>query len=62
MLEDTLDPRPPSGELVRLVEELASGRGRPAAEVGDWLLGWHDREGTWTNLRNVEHWVERSAR
>lgn len=24
------------------------------------LKGWHDREGVWTNLRNIEHWLERN--
>lgn len=61
MLEDSLDPRPLSGEVARLIEELATGRGGPVVDMGDWLLGWHDREGTWTNLRNVEHWIERAA-
>jgi hypothetical protein len=62
MLEDSLDPRPLSEELARLIEELANGCGRPAAEVGDWLLCWHDREGAWTNLRNVAHWIEHATR
>ncbi len=44
-----------------LIEERARRRDRPATDVGDWLLGWHDREGAWTNLRNVQHWIDRAA-
>ena len=61
MLEDSLDPRPHPGEFARVLEEHAAGRGRSMAELGDWLLGWHDREGAWTNLRNVQHWIDRAA-
>ena len=31
------------------------------ADLAHWLRGWHDREGAWTNLRNVEHWMERAG-
>jgi hypothetical protein len=26
----------------------------------DWLKSWNDREGYWTNLRNIEHWLSRA--
>ena len=58
MLEDSLDPRQHPGEFARLIQERV---GRPEADRGDWLLGWHDREGAWTNLRNVQHWIDRAA-
>jgi hypothetical protein len=61
MLEDSLDPRPHPAEFARLIQERDGGCGRPAVDVGDWLLGWHDREGTLTNLRNVQHWIDRAA-
>jgi hypothetical protein len=35
---------------------------RDALYLESLLKGWHDREGVWTNLRNIEHWLERSRR
>ena len=61
MLEDSLDPRQHPGEFARLIQERVGGVGRPEADLGDWLLGWHDREGAWTNLRNVQHWIDRAV-
>jgi hypothetical protein len=26
----------------------------------DWLRSWNDREGFWTNLRNIDHWLARA--
>jgi hypothetical protein len=62
MLEDSLDPRPHPAEFAGLIEERAAERGQPSADVAGWLLSWHDREGAWTNLRNVEHWIEYATR
>jgi len=30
------------------------------ADLLHWLRGWHDREGAWANLRNIEHWIDRA--
>jgi hypothetical protein len=60
MLEDALDPRPRPEPFARLIAERAAARGRSAADPVHWLRGWHDREGAWTNLRNIEHWIDRA--
>ncbi len=60
MTDDKLDPRPCPDPFARalavriaaLPEDLQPAR---------WLSGWNDREGVWTNLRNVEHWIERAG-
>jgi hypothetical protein len=62
MLEESLDPRPHPGQFARLMAQRAAERCRPAADTDEWLRSWHDREGAWTNLRNVEHWIEYAAR
>jgi hypothetical protein len=61
MLEDTLDPRPQPEPFARLIAERAAERGHTPADLVHWLRGWHDREGAWTNLRNIEHWMERAG-
>ena len=60
MLEETLDPRPEPDLFARLISARAADRGHDAADLAHWLRGWHDREGAWTNLRNLEHWMERA--
>ena len=61
MLEETLDPRPQPDPFARLIAALVAERGHDPADVAQWLRGWHDREGAWTNLRNVAHWMERAG-
>ena len=61
MLEDTLDPRPPPDCFARLIADRAAELGHSPAELALLLRGWHDREGAWTNLRNLEHWIERAG-
>jgi hypothetical protein len=61
MLEETLDPRPQHQSFARLIAARAAARGHDAAELARWLGGWHDREGAWTSLRDVEHWIERAG-
>jgi len=60
MLEETLDPRPQPELFARLLVERATGRGQDPADLLHWLRGWHDREGAWANLRNIEHWIDRA--
>lgn len=60
MLEETLDPGPPPERFAHALAELARRAGHDAADVATWLRGWHDREGDWTHLRNLEHWIARA--
>jgi len=61
MLEESIDPRPPPDQFARwLAARAAEGAQRNRAE--SWLRGWHDQEGAWANVRNFEHWIERSRR
>ena len=61
MLEETLDPRPPAEQFARLMATRAAERGHSPTDLTRWFATWHDREGAWTNLRNLEHWIERSG-
>ena len=61
MLEETLDPRPPAEQFARLMATRAAERGHSPADLTRWFATWHDREGAWTNLRNLERWIERSG-
>lgn len=59
MTDDELDPRPSPDLFARtLAARAAASAGGP--DPARWLVGWHDREGIWTNLRNMEHWIERA--
>lgn len=60
MLEDTIDPRPQSDLFAQVIATRAAASGHSAVDVARWLRGWHDREGVWTNLRNLEHWIDRA--
>ena len=61
MLEESLEPRPQHEAFARFMAVRAAERAeRGAAE--QWLNSWHDHESVWTNLRNIEHWIERSRR
>jgi hypothetical protein len=33
---------------------------RPQHTIEGWLRGRNDHASAWTNLRNIEHWIERS--
>ena len=59
MIEEQLDPRPLPDQFARVValRAIEAGDGR---DHSAWLRGWNDREGDWTNLRNVEHWIDRA--
>ncbi len=61
MHDDKLDPRPAPDQFARAL----AARAAIAESAGDgplnWLRCWHDREGTWSNLRNIEHWIERAG-
>jgi hypothetical protein len=59
MLEETLDPRPQPDLFARAIVARLAERGHRPDELAGWLRGWHDREGAWANLRNLEHWLDR---
>lgn len=61
MLEEMLDPRPEPDRFAQQIAAHAAERGHTPADLARWLRGWHDREGAWTNLRNLEHWVNRAG-
>jgi hypothetical protein len=61
MLEDSLDPKPQPDLFARVIASRAAERGHTAADLAHWLRGWHDREGAWTSLRNIEYWIERTG-
>jgi hypothetical protein len=60
MLEETLDPRPSPEQFAHALAELALRARHDPADLAAWLHGWHDREGAWTHLGNLEHWIGRA--
>jgi hypothetical protein len=61
MLEESLDPRPHPERFAQVLAARAAERGLGPAELARWLGTWHDREGAWTALRNLDHWIERGS-
>lgn len=61
MTDEKLDPRPGPEPFARRIAARAADRGLDPADLARWLHGWHDREGAWTNLRNIEHWLQRAG-
>ena len=59
VIEETLDPRPEPVQFANRIAARALSAGDTTDHAG-WLRGWHDREGIWTNLRNIEHWIDRA--
>jgi hypothetical protein len=59
--DDKLDPRPDPDQFVRALAARAAESGPAGADPASWLRGWNDRDGTWRNLRNVEHWMARAV-
>ena len=59
MIEDQLDPRPQPDQFASRIamRAIAAGDGTDRSAL---LRGWQDREGDWTNLRNIEHWIDRA--
>ncbi len=60
MHDDKLDPRPLPDQFAQAIVARAAALGAAGAGALHWMHGWHDREGTWTNLRNIEHWMDRA--
>lgn len=61
MLEESIDPRPSHEAFARFLARRAGERAEPAT-IEAWLSAWSDDDGVWTNLSNIEHWIERSRR
>ena len=61
MLEDALDPHSQPDGFARALAAHAAERGHGPGEIAHWLRAWDDREGNWTNLRNLEHWIDRAG-
>jgi hypothetical protein len=61
MLEDTLDPRPQPELFAKLMSARVEEHGYTPTDLARWLRGWHDRAGSWTTLRDLEHWMSRAA-
>lgn len=61
MHDDKLDPRPPAEQFARVIVARATAAESTGGDQLRWLRSWHDREGIWTNLRNVEHWMTRAG-
>ncbi len=59
VIEDQLDPRPQPDQFARVIAARAIAAGS-STDRAAWLRGWNDREGDWTNLRNIEHWIDRA--
>jgi hypothetical protein len=59
MLEDALDHRPqPDRFALQLAACVPDPNERRAAK--QWLRGSNDRANIWTNLRDIEHWIDRA--
>jgi hypothetical protein len=61
VLDEQLDPRPHPGEFARTLATRAAAVAPSGSDPARWLRGWSDHEGVWTNLRTIEHWIERAG-
>ena len=59
MLEDSIDPRPQQDAFARFLASCTT-ENTPQHTIEGWLRCWNDHASAWTNLRNIEHWIERS--
>jgi hypothetical protein len=59
MLEESLDPRPmPRLDLARLLNPSTA----PPMSPDELARLWNDDASFWTNLRTLEHWIDRALR
>jgi hypothetical protein len=59
MLEESTDPRPQHDAFARFLAACAAA-GTSEKTIETWLRGWNDHASAWTNVRDIEHWIERS--
>jgi hypothetical protein len=57
MLEDSLDPRPNPDVALALLLGTPGQRVAAFAEL-NLARFWDDRQSEWTNLRNLQYWLE----
>ena len=60
MTDQKPDPRPSPGPCARALPARAAAA-PPGPDPARWLRGWRGREGAWTSLRPVEHWIGRAG-
>ena len=58
MLEESLDPNPDPAPYARLLALAAQTLDQRSTY--EWAHAWHEREGYWTQLRTLGHWLKRS--
>ena len=58
MPDETLNPKSGRAPYARLLALAA--RKLDKRSTYEWAHAWHDREGYWTQLRTIGHWVQRS--
>ena len=61
MHDEKLDPRPAPDQFARVLAARAAIAESAGGDSPNWLHSWHDRDGTWSNLRNIEHWIGRAG-
>jgi hypothetical protein len=57
MLEESLNPNPDPVPYARLLALAAQKLDKRSTY--EWAHAWHDREGYWTQLRTLGHWLQR---
>ena len=60
MTDEKLDPRPSPAPFARALAARAAAAPQ-GPDPARWLRGWRGREGAWTSLRPVEHWIGRAG-
>lgn len=60
MLEDAIDPRPPTDSFERLLGACTLLNEALARDPDAIARNWNDRETHWGNLRDFRHWIERA--
>ena len=60
MTDEKPDPRPSPDPFARALAARAAAAPQ-GPDPARWLRGWHGREGVWTSLRQVEHWIGRAG-
>jgi hypothetical protein len=59
MPDQSTEPRPHHDAFARFLAACATATA-PQHTIEAWMRGWNGRAIAWTNLRHIEHWIERS--